>query len=343
MFPDPVLTANIYCTGLLDHIIYDAIENFFRRLRELDTEKNYYLWTVRYGRCGDHLKVRLHGPEEHKAFLQAMLAESVASCFKNLPEPAAPSTQKRMEAPPVDVEDEADQDYPDRTLLWTRYRRKDISLARRPFYPDDRYAALATRCLGRACEIVLASLKPREPGGPVPHRLRQTTLIKSLILGLAGLEFSAAARSAYLAFHRDWLLRFALHKNNADATKSGEILDRFDERVDGLGDYRETLRKAAHKEWQGEGGAREELFTAWQGALADLLRYVEPCRDDPAYHVDPFASDPVFVPVFKVFHGLGNQLGLNMLDEAFAHHLLLRATSPAEAGEPVIAEEAKAS
>jgi hypothetical protein len=52
--------------------------------------------------------------------------------------------------------------------------------------------------------------------------------------------------------------------------------------------------------------------------------YIAQFRDDPAYCLDPFATDASFAPLFKMFHGFSNQLGNNIANEALVHHILLR-------------------
>jgi hypothetical protein len=37
----------------------------------------------------------------------------------------------------------------------------------------------------------------------------------------------------------------------------------------------------------------------------------------------PFAADVSWPPLFKVFHGMANQIGLVPLQEAYVHHMLL--------------------
>jgi hypothetical protein len=193
-------------------------------------------------------------------------------------------------------------------LAWTPYRRSHQSLGGGPFLEDDRYAALLTRCLGEACALVL-SLEP-EDNSILPHRRRQVSLLRGLIAGLGALGFSPGTRASYHAYHRDWLVRFLALDH---------LPRMFEERVQKMGSALDPIRTLAAAEWTDE--------SLWGRSLADLLAYVTPFSADPAYRLDPFAPDPAFSPLFKVFHGLGNQLGLSPIDEAFAHHLLLQAAT----------------
>jgi hypothetical protein len=168
------------------------------------------------------------------------------------------------------------------------------------------------------------------PDGLFPHRLRQSTLLKALIGGFAALGFSPRARAEYLPYHRDWLLRFVLPKDRRSEVEPVQQFHQiFQQRLAGMASAVNSLRQAALAQWRpantmqtGGAGADAE----WRCSLVDLLQYIRPFCSDPDYQLDPFATDPAFSPIFKVFHGLANQLGLNLVDEGFAHHLLLAAT-----------------
>lgn len=324
LFPDPALTANIYCSGRLDTVIFRAVAPFWRELLSLDPEGLCFLWLMRYGKGGEHLKVRVHGPESLRPLLRENLEEKVTALLDSLPEGATPLAN-RERAPAIDAEDEGG-DHPDRTFVWTSYRRSHVSLGGRPFLSDDRYVALFTRCLAAGCERVLAL----EPGasGVLGHPVRQRALLTALIAGLAALGFSAGKRADYLAYHRDWLLRFALPvEERCESEPVEQLHRRLDEQIARMGESLQPLRRAADAGWNGSKGAgvlEDDPDAGWRRSLADLLGYIAPLCRDPDYRLDPFASDPVFAPVFKVFHGFANQLGLKRMDEAFAHHVLLR-------------------
>jgi hypothetical protein len=262
--------------------------------------------------------------------MRDLLAGSAQTFFANLPAPDA-SEERRgwLGAPPIDEEDYAEAEYPDRTLLWTRYVRSHVSIGGKPFLDDDRYAALFTTCLASACELVLA-LEPAADG-TIPHRVRQSTLLKALISGLAALGFDAEKRVQYITYHRDWLLRFVLPKGRQlEEDPLQKILQRFATRLAGMAPTLEILRRHGAEEWSRAGtgeGRYSRQEAVWRRALADLLEYITPFSADRSYHLDPFAADPAFSPIFKVFHSLGNQLGLHMADEAFAHHTLLQVHS----------------
>ncbi|MET0396756.1 MAG: lantibiotic dehydratase C-terminal domain-containing protein [Longimicrobiaceae bacterium] len=327
---EPVLTASLYCSQHLDSLVHAAVGPFLRGLREQDPGGDWSLWMVRYSRCGEHLKVRLHGPRDRCPLARRLLAEAVQAHFDALPAPVPGAPRaSRGDIPAIDEDDEREEDYPDRTLSWTRYRRSHVSLGPAPFLDDDRYAGLMAACLASAADLVLDGLRP-DASGQVPHSLRQRILLRALVAGLSGLDL-AGGPAAYLAYHRDWLLRFYAE----DADREEEVRGQFDARVEQMPGTLEPLRRVAAAQLVGEaagGSAGEPHGRDWPGALAGLHAYLAGFRGDPAYHVDPFAPDPVFPPIFKVFHGLANQLGLSSTNEAFVHHLLLRATAGQEAG-----------
>jgi hypothetical protein len=263
-----------------------------------------------------------------------MLGDSITSFLGALgPAEQGPPPTRWKNVPPVDAEDEAEASYPDRTFLWTHYRRSDVSLGRKPLLLDDCYTALFTACLSQATELVLAAFSS-EPGEKIPHHLRQTTLLNAVIAALGGLDLPPEKRSEYLVYHRDWLLRFALVKSGVPSAAAPEVLARFDHRLPSMEGTLDLLRRTAARQWEGAGRESGSAGTegAWRRSLADLLHHVQGLCKSPEYHVDPFASDPTFTPLFKVLHGLGNQLGLLMLDEALGYHVLLAATDPEAVG-----------
>lgn len=319
---DPVLTANIYCDRGLDALIHGAITPFRARLRGSDPEGNWSLWLVRYSRCGEHLKVRVHGPPERRELARGLLEESVQAYFSGLSPAGEEVRVSRTGAPPIDVEDDATSDYPDRTLLWTRYRRSHVNLGPPVFLEDDRYTALFTACLGSGADLVLDFVQP-DGTGKVPGATRQRGLLRAVFGGLAAAGFSADERAAYLAYHRDWLVRFNVAGPEAEA----ELLASYDRRAEGSASTLEQLRKIAARLWGGAPGIVTGADADWRDALSALVEYLARFRGNPEYRLDPFTDDPVFPPLFKAFHALANHLGIGMLDEALVHHLVLRATA----------------
>jgi len=329
--PDPIVTASVYCDRRLDEVVHGALAPLRLAMAEEDPEDLWRLWFVRYPRRGEHLKVRLHGPEDAALRLRRLLEDAVTACFAALPPVADGAPRKDgREVPPIDPEDEGEELQPDRSLLWTHYQRNHVFLGGPPLLGDDRYAALMTTCLARSCETVLASLRPNSEG-QFPHSPRQTALLRLVAGGLGALGWGVEKSAGYLAYHRDWLLRFTASRSNTGSEKIRQTLAQLDHKTDQMGAALAPLREMALDAWNvRKGEPRDSLDGTdggWWLALRGLQDYLDRFRGDPGYQLDPFAADVVFSPVFKVFHGSANQLGLNMLNEAFAHHLLWKAVA----------------
>ncbi|HET6231942.1 MAG TPA: lantibiotic dehydratase C-terminal domain-containing protein [Longimicrobiaceae bacterium] len=329
--PDPILTANLYSAGGLDELLHGVVRPFRDRLAEADPDGEWSVWGVRYARRGEHLKLRVHGPASHRGLAERLLGEAANAHFAALA-PADPELPRlsRNDAPAVDAEDEGGGDLPDRTLLLTTYRRSPVTLGPQPLPDDDGYAARATLCLARGADLVLDGLQP-DATGKFPGAARQKLLLRAVIGALAGARFSPALRESYLGYHRDWLLRFSLNSEQARV----DLVGHYDSRVEAMGPGAAQIGRAAEAQWGAEPGAAPGgAWGAWREAVADLVAYMERFRGDPAYDVDPFAADVAFPGVFKVLHGLANQAGVKMTDEAWTHHLVLRAacTEGAAAG-----------
>lgn len=330
---DPILTANVYCAGRLDEVITQAVAPFWRQWRDGgaaagDSSGSGWIWLMRYGRCGEHLKIRIHAPEVEGPRLRQAFERAVNTYLSTLDGASEEDRRSRQDAPPIDAEDDSASDYPDRSLLWTHYGRSHVALGGGPFLHDDRYHSRFTTCLARGCAVVLAALEA-DAQGRISHSRRQNTLIKLLLSGLSGLGFHGETRVAFLAYHRDWLIRFAVRRSRAGEEKAQQLLRRFDTQMERMGDPAGAIQRLGESLGV---SAEAALFAAWGDSLGDLLGYIADFRDRPEYQIDPFAKDPVYTPIFKVFHGVANQLGLNMLDESFTHHLLLVSAAAAPPG-----------
>lgn len=335
-YPDPLVTASVYADRQLDAVLLGGVVPWWTAVAAEVEARGGYLWTVRYSRRGDHLKLRLHAPPELEARLRATAGEAIARCLAALP--ALDGARRiRTDVPAIDAEDEGDDAQPDRTLVWTRYRRSQVSLGAEPWLDDDRYAACETAVLGAGFGLLAAAV-PEVAGGEIPHRVRQSTLLKAVITGLAALGLGARAGD-YLAYHRDWLLRFFV----GDRGREAEFLARLDQRVAATPATVERLRAVAAANWSPADGHGDEAadHVAWRAAAARLAAYVGGFRDRPQYLTDPFADDPLFPAAFKALHGTANQLGLPPTEEAFVHHLLWHAGS-AERCAPAARAEAVA-
>jgi hypothetical protein len=316
-FPDPLISANLYASGRLDRAIDRFAVPFWRAAEARGLNRSCYIWILRYARCGEHLKLRLHGPESLRASLEALLAETLALYLagRDPGDEPLPGPQRAKPAPPLDLEDEATEDYPDGIFLHTLYRRSPVVLGAAPLLRDNRYTALFTSCLGRACNLVLRSFELAETGRMI-HRRRQALLLKILTAGLSATFPESEELTGYIAYHRDWLVRAPVLFLRGRMAKAQQILGRYnDERTRLDSSSLETLRDLLRG--QEPTDIHEE---EWRQSLVALRLYLQEIQGlDP----DPFVPGPLYPSLFKVFHCVANQLGINPLNEGFAWHLLL--------------------
>lgn len=320
-FPNPILSANLYCSGRLDDALYRAVAPFWKRVRH-DVQDGY-VWVVRYARGGEHLKIRLHGPEDLRTRLQEELEESIESYLASLSGlPAAQRTIIR-DQPPIDPEDQTDGEHPDRTLLWTRYRHSPVTLGAETFLNDEKFTARFTRCLGGACELMLDSPIFKEEG--IPLQARQSLILKLAILACSAFGFDPDKRAEYLAYHRDWLVRFLLTKTDPAKADEAWMIEMLDGKVRNAGSAVETLAGVMEaQDNRGDQEAPSDANLSLRRALAELFDHVRGFRGNPEYDLDPYTRDHAFLPIFKVLHGFANQAGLAIPHEAYTYHLLLR-------------------
>ena len=325
LYPDPALAANLYLSNRLDDLVYFVIRPFWSSFRTHDPGEQYYLWLFRYGRCGEHLKIRVHGPPAAVPLLRELLGELSNDYFAHSA-PFLPSQKGSKGAPPIDREDDSPEDYQDRTFLWTHYERSIVSLGANPLLADDTYVALFTRCLGMACEFLLSRLNPSAlpSQGGFPHRFRQATLLKLILTALTVVGFTPEERIAYLNYHRDWLIRGLWAQKQPAWPSERDILERLESGTDRLEGGKGVIKTLAASRWEASVAETDARLVSWQRAVADLSRYVAFQRREPGDLLDPFAENPVFPSIFKALHVAANQIGLKKMDEAFAYHLLLR-------------------
>lgn len=200
---------------------------------------------------------------------------------------------------------------PDRVLTASFYGGKPLLL-------DDTYVALFGACLGAGCEQVLKAFDLATISS-LPHKKRQSTLFKILTTGLGSWK-SRSTIAAYLAYHRDWLVRSRL-PGRFGALR---ILETFDREMERLGaSVPGSLRGAM--ESQIEKREPDVPEDRWQRSVLELRSFLDTRGNELEYDPDPFTRGFLFPAFFQLFHHLANQLGLKALDEAFAYHLMLRA------------------
>jgi hypothetical protein len=342
--PKPLVSANLYCDRHLDDVVHRVVAPFWREASAVVPRSVGYLWFIRYSRCGEHVKLRLHAPAEQRGYLQERLESFTRAFFAGLPADLEPAErQVNLTLPPIDPEDAAEVAYPDRTLLWTDYKPSPITVGSEALLPDERLLALFTRCLAAGTEVVLQALAP-DPQGEFTWRMRQGLVIKLVMTVLAGLPFGPEQIQDYLAYHRDWLIRYMLFRGSTAATEE-ELLAKYEARVRETPATVATLRGILES-LAASPATAAELDDDEHGRLSlrvrDLYGYIVRFRAATAPVLDPYAPDQVFLPLFKCLHGLSNQVGLGMAREAQVYHLLAGAAAGLAPAVPVVPAGAEA-
>lgn len=321
---DPIVTANIYCSRHIDDLLRDAVAPFRSAMHD-ELNGHGFLWFYRYGKRGEHLKLRLHAPEPRREALQASLEQTISRFLVAIAD--APPVQRisKSALPPVDVEDAMDEDYPDRSMLWTSYRRSPVIVGDPIYVQDDHHMALFTRVAAASADFLLGEVLPasREP---TYLQRRQNSFLKLIIAGMAATDFAAATWPVYFTYHRDWLIRHLVAQSplGVDAAAiSAEIEGHLDKARGALPALARIM--AAQRAEARDGGAPSGLLGAWSAAVREFFEYVRWYRGRAEYDRDPYTGDHSFLPLFKVFHACGNQFGLRISNEAYLHHLLLQA------------------
>lgn len=325
LFPPPLLCASVY--GQKQHdLLLDAFIQPFWDSSALK-EAGGFLWTMRYGGGGEHLKLRLHGPELYEAETRRTLAAVLDRFVESLPPSAAGQDHQGL-FPSIDPEDEEEGIRPDRFWRWTTFRPSPFVLGAEKLAQDPTLAGLYAHAQSAVAEIVMREVAPQrlEPSFATS---RQSLFIRMLISSFAALGFSADKRKAYLRHHRDWLVRFLIVKARSPEASPDTILAPLRARIAALSPTLEAIRQRFGASTAGSDDIHP-IFGVWRQRLEGFFSYASNFRDDPTYDLDPYTDDHAFLPLFKLLHGACNQFGLRLSGELYVHHLLLAAVSEAE-------------
>ncbi|GMU07989.1 lantibiotic dehydratase C-terminal domain-containing protein [Corallococcus caeni] len=323
---DPALSANLYCDHHLDALLQQAIAPFWSELREDGHLRHAALWFTRYTRRGEHLKLRLHLPVERVPWARERLEAAAARFFGSLKDVPLPERNPPSFAPPIDVEDQPTTNAPDRSLLWTTFRRSPVVLGTERYLQDSRHAGLFAQALSASAEVVLTQLMPEVPR-PTYARKRQSLLIQMLIAALGETAFTAAQWQAYLEYHHGWLLRHLLSNKESSTFTRESILAEFDQRALQMQPAIDALSATMAVELkQGPGSVPpDHELSDWRTSVRAFFQHAATYRGHADYDVDPYTGDFAFLPLFKLLHGCANQFGFRVNNELYTHHLLLLA------------------
>ena len=322
-FPTPLLSASVYGQKQHDLLLDEFIRPFWST--SMLRMAGGFLWTMRYGGGGEHLKLRLHGPDRYEAETRHSLTTVLDNFVESLPPSDSGPVYPGL-FPSIDPEDEEDGVRPDRFWRWTTYRPSPFVLGAEKLAQDPTLAALYAHAQSAVAEIVMTQVAPLRLQ-PSFATLRQSLFIRMLVISFSSLGFSAAEREAYLRHHRDWLVRFLIAKERSSESSPDNTLAPLRERVAAMGPKIDTIRQLLETSPK---GFSHPIFGVWQERLSEFFKYVADFRGDAAYDLDPYTDDYAFLPLFKLLHGACNQFGLRLRNEIYIHHLLLAAASEAE-------------
>jgi hypothetical protein len=325
LFPDPAVSASVYCSGRLDEAVAGILVPLWSELEKGERAADCYLWFMRYARGGEHLKIRLHGPEELRLRMHDSL-ESTATSFLARLDRTQPERRHRAQplAPPIDSEDRSGGERLDGSLIWTHYERSAIALGPAQLLSDDKYVALATACLGMGAAILLRNLEAL--GTHLQSGTRQRVHLESVLTALASRQLTAEQCKEYLLYHRDTLLRAVLKNNPRGSAKMQELGEKFAARAAIMAPAIPGLQSALKQLCNKDGKSDLPItLLPWSRTVDDFLDHLNPLRSRPGLCFDLYAEDPLFPPLFKMLHVHANQLGLDPLNEAFCYNLLLTA------------------
>ena len=337
------LSANLYCNRPYHELLHQVVVPLGRELDAL-AGPGSLLWFFRYSRCGRHLKLRLHTADETRwPALRSRLQNLADAYFAAIPEGGADADSRISvpRLPPIDEEDERDEDYPDRSILWTHFRPSPRTLGSEKYLADTRLLHLFYRCMHANSHLVLASVRSADAEPPL--KAKQSQLLRTVIAGLFSLDLSPEERIAYLAFHRDWHLRFLLLQSNAETT-ADETVERLNRKLEGMETTVAALSSIIAAQMvpdeQAAAPEEEDELSALRTSLRAFFAHVRGFRGRPEYDLDPYTSDYALLPLFKVLHSFANQIGLPPVNELYSYQLLLRATERAHAAAALATQEA---
>jgi hypothetical protein len=320
-WPDPILCASLFPRGSLDRAVAQVVRPFWRQLDDEAADTGAYLWFLRYAKEGEHFKIRLHGPAEHRDRWAALLEQHAEACIRTADGEGPEEARDGGYLPPIDQDEgsseTAGEDAGPR-LAWTTYARRSLVMGDHRLLADDTYAALFTRALARGCELLLADWEEGDSESFL--RLRQRFFFHRIAGALSMLWPDEEERARYLAYHRDWLIRFATLQSRSGSRAARGILERYRRERERIGGDLPDPGSGGSED-QDPGGRQER----WWSSLVELRSYLLRQRcPELGGATDPFAPDLFSPALFRVLHNQANALGLNPTTEGLLFDLLLK-------------------
>lgn len=318
--PQPLLlSASVYCQGLLDELLQRAVAPFWRQVEHEAAPQRYALWMLRYSRRGEHLKLRVHGPSAADVgWLRQRLSEHVEPFLAGLgpPDPQAVRLSE-LEISPLDPEDEGVEPYPDRTLRWTHYAMPASHLGREPLSAAPGFAEGYVHCVSSAAAVVLSQWE-QEPVGGVRPGTRLSVLLRLMLSALEALELSPAEELESLLYHRDWLLL----GSNASWHSAVAFLERKAQASKPQLAQLEGAATRRHSEPRAPSQAQGPL-ARWQEAMHVHFHNALSALGASAYRgLDRDQRHQLLAALARVLHNTANLLRVDLSNEIHLCHLL---------------------
>jgi hypothetical protein len=315
---DPILTANVYCKDWIDAVLFGALKPFQEEFLQFQPG-HWGFWVMRYRRCGEHLKIRVHGHPAAVSQVKESLSRYLHHTVSGIEWPTTVKAGKVTGAadPVIDQQDQENSDYRPGSVIFTQYNRSHVTFGGSPYLEDPHYAGLFSGALIAACRCILNNATPGEPPQrALAHGARVTLLAE--LLQAAQEELKMEKPGEYFEYHRDWLVRFVLFKAAHTPEEHQQVVGAFEKRMGESGTFWRDLPARTRETLVDNRGS----FDEWCEALRRLIAYAYCLCERQQYQIDPFARHPSHSVLFKVLHGASNQLGLALLDEAMVHHSL---------------------
>lgn len=313
-----ILRASLFAAGRLDDAVVEVLVPLWRELSEQGEDGSAKLQWLRYLRRGEHLKLRLQVEPALAATARARLTERVEGWLAALGPSRPEPTQRGRLDPPLDDADLRPEPV-DRALLWTRPLADQPHLGGGLLLRDPRYAARFFDALGHGCERILAALSA--DGEVAASYGKRQALLRGLWVDALSCVLSDPEQwQAYLAYHRDWLVRFSVLRAAGDRETAERLLRRYDAQA-------RSGPAGAMRAWTPpldvlrRGPAEPE--SVWQRAVVALHRVASEHGEDEAARLDPYAADVAGSVLFRLLHQVANALGISRTNEACTAHLLL--------------------